>query len=113
MVSVRVADGPEPPSTSVKRKNPGFVPLVFVEDDPRAIEQLRSALEIDVKEDGGNWMTPGTPTLTLVGEQSGLASVILIGESHLRFHGTDVWDAPLRDPAALARWLDARMPRPL
>ena len=111
MVAVRVAAGPEPHSTAVKRKSDRFVPMLLSEDDPDALDELRSALEVDVEDDGGNWMTPGSPTLTLVGEHSDLVSVILIGDSHLRFHGADVWDAPLRDPAALIRWLDARAPR--
>ena len=111
MTSVRVADGHTPHSASVKRRSPGFVPVLFTEDDPEALDELRVALAVRPQDDGGNWMEPGSPTLTLVAGQRDLVSVILIDGTYLRFHDVAVWDAPLRAPDALGRWLSQRVPR--
>ena len=110
MTLVRVARGSTPHSAVVKRRSPEFVPMLFAESDPIALDLLREALVLRPEDDGGNWMEAGAPTLTLVAGQRDLMSMTVIGETHLRLHGGAVWDAPLREPSALGHWLSARMP---
>ena len=110
MTSVRVAEGSHPHSTSIKRRNSEFRPLLFSEDNPSAIEELRSAFALNTQDDGGNWMEQGSPTLTLCAGERDLISVSVLGGTYLRFYDVATWDAPLHDPALLGQWLSVRLP---
>jgi hypothetical protein len=108
MKSVRVAEGSQPRSVVGKRRDQREVQLLFVENDPAAIDELRAALELAPIDQPNAWMTPGTPTLTLVGPDGDLASFSYLFSGWIRLH-MDVSDAPLVHKDLLERWLGERL----